>query len=153
MSSKGGVNAEIEQTAVRILEDWALMLVEPIDKEEQVFAADEPYLVTQVKFKGPFDGTYSFVCQRGFARALTGNLIGDEADFSESNHEDALRELANVLSGNLLTNTFGEDLVFGLTSPEYSERTELELGPLLNGAKFVYRGDDEPIAIMFKLNV
>lgn len=145
------VKEDIAQVLNRVLEDWAMMMVEPAEEEgpQELFQDDEPCYVATLAFKGVVSGSYSAVCQREFADNLTANLVGDEV--GEDEFKDALKELINVVSGNLLTAKWGEDTVFELSSPKVDELSKEEALKVLCHHPFFLKGDDAPIAFTFNV--
>lgn len=142
----------IEETTVRILEDWALMMVEEGEITREQFSHEDPFLVSTISFKGPFEGTYSILCQTNFAECLATNLLGCDDGASQDDLEDALRELANVLCGNLLTECFGEDAVFDLILPHVKSPDEAGVAAYFNERTVMLLADDAPIAVTFEID-
>jgi CheY-specific phosphatase CheX len=142
---------QIHAVIVRIMEDWALMLVEQAEANTSIFELEQPFYVSQVSFKGVVNGRYSIVCQSEFGKTLATNLLGMEEEISDSQIKDALKEMINVMSGNLLTDTYGADNVFNLTSPEVTTAGAEEVERLFERPHFCYLGDDQPVAVSFVL--
>lgn len=138
--------ADMRSTIVRILEDWGLFMVE-VPATPPVFRPEEPLLVSSIRFRGPIQGEFRFLCQRPFAEALSSNLLGSDSPVDERVLADALREMANVMSGNLLTSSFGEDAVFDLSSPEVQNATVAQGADLLGSRPFVVTADDEALGV------
>ncbi len=143
------VREEMNEVAVRILQDWAMMLVESAENTEDFFDSSRSYYVGRLEFKGIVSGTYAVVCQEEFAVALAVNLLGMEDELSDSQKQDAICEMTNVLSGNLLTSSYGEDEVFDLTSPTVTMMDHEKVSELLSGFCLSYRADDNPVCIAF----
>ena len=143
------VREEMEQVAVRILEEWALMLVEPATECLTIFDSDDDLLVAGLKFRGIVNGRYEVICQSAFARALSANLLGLDDDNRPEDMLDALKEMVNVVSGNLLTSSYGEDTSFALTSPEVRVVPKSELKAVLGSCTLCYRADDVPVLVSF----
>lgn len=141
-------------TTARILEDWAMMLVDPASPELKIFEVESPFLVASLSFRGAVNGTYQVVCQRGFSEALVANLLGEDVPEDNLQSEmDALREMVNVLSGNLLTTCYGSDTVFELMPPEVHQVAREKLTSLFEKPVFCYLADDNPVAVSFSLDV
>lgn len=144
----------IESVIGRILEDWGLMLVDRAEPTIEGFDPYEEFYVARSDFKGFIEGHYAIVCQEAFLRALAGNLLGLEEDDEEADKVDVLHEMINVLSGNLLTEMYGEDLTFDLTLHEVEKLPAHEVSNRFlkdQTRLFCFFGDDEPIAITFSL--
>ncbi len=147
------IKKDIDSTIMRILEDWALMMVEPSTKQGmQIFDPSKPFYVSYLKFRGPINGQYSVVCQEAFANVLASNLLGCDGVDDEAARQDALKEFANVLSGNLLTSSWGEEAVFDLTSPQLKEVNAEEAKKLMDRDPFCFNADETPVAVTFTLS-
>ncbi len=143
---------DIGTTIVRILEDWAMMLAEPaLENSTKVFNPEMPCYVAYLKFKGVVNGQYSVICQEGFARILAANLIGEDENNSDSERMDALREMANVIGGNLLTTKWGEDTAFDLSSPNVELMSLEKADEYFHNQAFCYLAEEQPVAVTFTL--
>lgn len=143
--------AQIETVATRILEDWGMMMVEPSENSKNIFASDDQYIVTSVTFKGAMNGSYSILCQQPFVECLVDNLLGGGDNVEEEDKEDALREMANVLCGNLLTECYGDDTVFELGHPQLRAVKDGEVDIFFSDRALCFLADDEPVSISFSL--
>lgn len=143
------VRQELHDVGIRILEDWAMMLVEPEEGALDVFDPEESFYIAQLRFKGIVSGRYCIICQAPFARSLSVNLLGESNQAGEPEMLDALKEMVNVVSGNMLTSSYGEETTFDLTAPEARSATIEEVRELFNQFILCFRGDDEPIAVTF----
>jgi CheY-specific phosphatase CheX len=107
------------------LEGLALMLLVPED--------EAPHLPTwgrraaAVDFEGRFRGTLAAAVSDETAEQLAGNMLGLEDGLSPSpeRQEDALKELANVICGNLLPAIAGTEPVFHIGAPRVLTEDEL----------------------------
>ena len=139
-------------TAATILEDWGMLLVDRAQEELQIFSVDEPFYLAELRFNGCVNGTYQVLTQKGFANVLVANLLGEEPhEIEEQTAQDVLRELINVLSGNLLTEQFGVEETFDLSSPAVRIIEKAEAEKFFQQTNFCFRGDDEPVGIACRL--
>ncbi|MEJ5358159.1 MAG: chemotaxis protein CheX [Desulfobacterales bacterium] len=101
---------------------------ETMEKLAFVFALDEPAAASpptdpehrvQVAFRGPRRGMLEVALSAGALPELAANMLGVEnpSELSADERTDALRELANVICGNLLPRLFGENAEFTLGTP------------------------------------
>lgn len=142
------MKSELVSTAAQILETWGMFLVDRSEDSLQIFETNSPFYLAELQFNGEFSGTYQVVAQRNFVDSLVSNLLGLEKEaVDEKTVNDALSELVNVLSGNLLTSQFGDDLVFALTTPEVKKVSFDEVSKIFQKNHFCYKADDEPIVI------
>lgn len=142
------VHQSVEATIVKILEEWALMMVER-EGETDVppFDASRPVLIAELSFEGILHGTYRVLAQEEFATILTSNLLGSGEESSEEERADALREMTNVISGNLLTATFGADTVFRLSAPQSRTVNEPPRVSPSQGITFRFVADGAPVEV------
>jgi len=79
-----------------------------------------------VSFTGTPSGTLHLWAADGFARAAAANMLGlDEAAGPVDSGADALRELLNIIAGNLLTELYGTEPLFNLGIPQALAAREL----------------------------
>jgi len=79
-----------------------------------------PAAVVSVRFRGPFDGKVIVTLPETVLGELTCNMLGlDDGDnVSVDTQHDALKELANVVCGNMLPEIAGPAAVFNVDGPE-----------------------------------
>ena len=124
------------RVAAETLESLALMFLVPEDEA----ANPLPCCARRVAviFTGPFDGALILSASDGVLPELAANMLGLEnccAPTSEQ-QEDALKELANVICGNLLPVLAGEEAVFDVHAAEL----------LVGGTVPATLGDRPPLA-------
>lgn len=145
------VKEDVQLTAARILEDWGMMLVDRAETVISQFDMELPFYISSIAFKGIVNGKYMVVCQEGFARTLASNLLGVDAEVTEADTNDALKEMINVLSGNLLTASYGEDTVFDLSAPMVERLDPAEVEKYVRPQTISFTADCEPVMISFSL--
>ncbi|MCB0324335.1 MAG: chemotaxis protein CheX [Bdellovibrionales bacterium] len=141
----------LTQVTARVLEDWAMMLVEPADSVPEIFGDNDRCFCSSIRYRGVFNGVYSIVCPPGFLEVLASNVLGSEDEIEDDDRLDALREMANVLCGNLLTEMYGEDPVFDVVMPRIRELPSSEIGEFFSERTICFLADDEPIAITYSM--
>jgi hypothetical protein len=146
------IKREIEGVFTRIIEDWGLMCVDEAIECNGLapcFDTNKVFFVASVRFKGPFKGAYTVACQDSFAKALVLNLLGTEGSSNVDEMEDGVREFANVLAGNIITQCYGEDTVFALEAPQVTRMSAAETEKLFGRIGFTCIADGEPVAVTF----
>ena len=141
----------IKKVSIAVLEDWAFMNVDPLEGSGDIFNKKSSYYIANVRFKGIINGSYSVICQEEFIDNLVDNILANDAQGSEAEKLDALRELANVLSGNLITESYGSDVTFDLRYPLVSLGDSRAAEELISERTFWVLADDQPVAITFSL--
>lgn len=119
-------------------EDVALEVAEvareTMEKLAFVFALDgaaaegqgaSPEHCVRVAFRGPRKGALEVALTESALPELAANMLGveDPGELSGGERVDALRELANVICGNLLPRLFGEEAEFTLGTPVEARST------------------------------
>jgi hypothetical protein len=98
-------------------ESLAFMLLMPDDEDSP---GESWAHVCRVDFTGPFGGTVFVAISPGMLEPLAANMLGIEPgeDTPEGvKLEDAIKELLNVVCGNLLPAIAGSEEVFHIASP------------------------------------
>lgn len=140
---------------IKVLEDWAMMLVEDSEPSTRIFSEAEPLYMSHVNMHGPFQSTISIVAQKDFMKLLTTNLLGLEpaTAISEEELKDAFREMGNVLAGNFITEAYGTEVTFDILNPTVSEISQVKLEELAHSpqAYFVI-ADETPVCVTFNVD-
>jgi len=79
-----------------------------------------PTTTVAVGFHGPFNGKLIVTLPEEVLAELTGNMLGldDDANIPVETQQDAVKELANVVCGNVLPEIAGATVVFTVAAPE-----------------------------------
>ena len=152
----------IRKVTAYVLSEWAMMLVEPGENPREIFDINAPFFRVSAYYKGVFDGDLTIICQSPFLELLARNVLGIDSDQEVGIDEqwDALRELANIISGNYLVEAYGTETVFDLPSFELQqigfENVESYITQKMSkysgrGAA-VYLADGEPVFVSFDID-
>ena len=108
---------QLYRVAAETMESLALMFLVP-EEDATVFGI-MPDRVARVDFAGPFDGSLTITFSDELMIELAGNMLGaiDVSEVSAEQQDDALKELLNVICGNLLPQVAGNEAVFKVCSP------------------------------------
>jgi CheY-specific phosphatase CheX len=100
-----------------VLQDFAFMFAEPPEDDAPPM---EPCIAVNMQFHGPISGAALLAVPVSLASELAANVLGVDPDEGESPEValDAVKELLNVTTGNLVTALAGEDPIFDLSIPE-----------------------------------
>ncbi|NLF25769.1 MAG: chemotaxis protein CheX [Deltaproteobacteria bacterium] len=152
----------IKKVTAYVLSEWAMMLVEPGSQPETMFSQNEPFFRVSAYYQGVFDGDLTIICQEPFLNMLARNVLGADSEEVVSPEEqwDALRELANIISGNYLVEAYGVETIFDLphfelqqTSFDGVSRYITQKMSKFNGeAAALYLADGEPLFASFDIN-
>jgi len=112
------LKATLSGVLENVLEQFAFMFCEPVEFD-QVPVPDEPLLQASMTYSGPSTGSLAIAVPQALAAEVAANALGidDEEESGAASH-DALRELLNVICGQMLTAIAGEEPVFDLSIPE-----------------------------------
>jgi hypothetical protein len=111
------VERVIQEVAAATLERLAFVFATPLDGPAPQ-APPEP-MAARVKFHGPFQGAMELEMPGPAVDEMAVNMLGMEEGFQPSPEErrDAIKELINVICGNVLPRIAGESAEFNLGAP------------------------------------
>ena len=97
-------------------------------------------MLAEIDFTGPFNGTLRLTIPDELSPMLAENMLGiEQEECGEEIQHDALKELLNVICGNLLPRIAGTEPVFNLSSPRIVTDEEAAESSGLEGAKSAVR--------------
>ena len=140
----------LTKASVLALENWGMMMIDPCEIADDLFPDNEHLYLTAMQFHGVMNGSIAILGTQGFAESLCRNLLGREPGeaIEATECEDALQELTNVLSGNFLTEAYGDDTVFDLVYPTLRKLTFENKDHILhNKLTLCFMADDNPVAV------
>jgi len=108
----------LTQVANDTLEKLAFLFAVP--DNERVDDGPDPMVVGRVAFNGYFDGSLLMRISSSVVAELAGNMLGldDGAEISDVQQLDALKEIINVICGNVLPAVAGDQVEFNIDAPE-----------------------------------
>lgn len=106
----------LSRSAVRTFEELAFVFTDAELDEIQLAALFEAG--ARVAFDGPMCGRLTIRLYGGILETLTQNMLPDLEEPGRAMRIDTLKEIANVICGNLLPVVGGEAAVFDLHPPE-----------------------------------
>ena len=109
----------VVDAAVHVFETAAFMSIFPATGGAEGCDLTAPDVAARMGFRGPSTGTLTLRVASTLLPMLAENMLGEsEGDDALEKGQDALRELLNMICGNVLTAWQGEELVFDLSPPE-----------------------------------
>ncbi len=111
------------KVGLRVFEDLGFMLPTAELDDEQANAAFEA--AVSVDFCGPMKGTMLLALSGCVLSDLAANMLGEDIPATLSQQHDALKEVANVICGNLLPHIGGPAAVFELGQPRIRDVQEI----------------------------
>lgn len=109
----------LRRSAVRTFEDLSFVFTDAELDDIQMTASFEAG--AWVAFDGPMCGRLSIRLYGEILETLTQNMLPDLEGPGRAMRVDTLKEIANVICGNLLPVIAGEEAVFNLHPPESDE--------------------------------
>jgi hypothetical protein len=109
------------QVAAQTLEGLAMMFLVP--PEEAPADSGQGETAVHVRYTGPFSGELRLKVSSAVLPVLATNMLGLEEGTppSPEQQNDALKELANVICGNLLPVAGGSSPVFHISAPAFAD--------------------------------
>jgi CheY-specific phosphatase CheX len=104
------------RAGLRVFEDLGFML--PTSELDSEQAAAGFHSAVSVNFSGPMRGALLVAINGDILPVLASNMLGENDAPSVLQQEDALKEVANVICGNLLPMIAGPAAVFDLGEPQ-----------------------------------
>ena len=112
--------------AERVFDTAAFLSSYPTQAGE--LSAVDPVGAT-ITFRGPHTGRLSLFVERQLLDTLVLNMLGEPDDEDPAERcLDALKEVLNMICGNLLTMCYGEAAVFNLSPPEILTAADVSTG-------------------------
>jgi len=117
---KNAATKALTKVVSDVLSDAAFLFVEPA--EEGGAAPGSMPESIWLSFEGPFRGVLRLTAPKAFGSMLAMNMLGADEDTEdiESKADDALKELVNIVGGNLVTELAGSEPVFEMSVPEFA---------------------------------
>jgi len=106
----------LHQSAVLTFEELTFMFTDAEPDAEQLDASFEAG--ASVRFRGPIEGALTVCLYGNVLSALSRNMLADLENPSREMQLDTLKEVVNVICGNLLPRIGGEEAVFDLNPPD-----------------------------------
>lgn len=136
----------IKDTAVNILESATFVFVD--EDEMNVADCKEFELISGViNFSGHKNGKVMLYVAKEIANSIAANMLGidDDSEIEDKKREDAVLELVNMITGNLLTNIFGDDVVFELNAPQLL--MDDDLSEISEDSSIIISSEAKPLAV------
>ncbi len=141
------------ETFCRVLEDLAFMFGEPVEKSELPRGAPG-YIQAKMTFSGEMAGALSLSVPADMCPVIAANVLGMEPEDAQANEKslDALKEVLNVVCGQILTGIAGDEPIFDLSVPETDSLSADGWKTLLGSADSVgFILEDLPVVLELKL--
>jgi chemotaxis protein CheY-P-specific phosphatase CheC len=143
----------VRRTFCEVMEKQVFMVPEDATAED-FLSAEETFLGGSMSFTGELNGSLVIAMPEGLAREIAANFLGVDADDESVDvaFPDALKEMLNIICGNMLTAMCGEHPVFNLTIPEVSSVPRDRVAALARlGEALVFGVEGHPVMLRLDL--
>lgn len=123
------MNEAVQRALYRVTEEVLeqLAFIFSFPEEDRPPIRGPEAIGARVSFDGPFAGALHLRVSRDIGPELAGNMLGVEAEeTTPEQRTDAVKELINVICGNLLPAIAGKRAVFNVDPPALLPETEIE---------------------------
>ena len=111
-------SATLARVTLEVLERYAFMLADPKTGGGGEADFPTPVWAAGLRYAGPLCGSLGMIAPPSLARSIAANLYGAETgEVTEEQAQDALKELLNIICGDYLHETSGDEPIFDLTAP------------------------------------
>ena len=149
--NKDALASTVCETAAEVMELFAFIFAERMAPEAAPAEMEEA-LAVRIACTGAVTGALTLAVPRSWAESLAANTLGlDDPGEAEAAAADALKELANVVCGNLVTAFVGPDAVVPLGLPRDAPAAEREWERLrAHPDTIALEADDEPVLVLWE---
>ncbi len=118
------IEALLYEVAEEVLGKLAFLFSFP-EQEERPAIDPQSAVIAGVSFSGKLNGTMVILIPASVLPEIAGNMLGTDEKTSAEEQFDAIREMVNVICGNLLPRMVGEEHIFEVSSPRILETSDL----------------------------
>ncbi len=140
----------LREITTSVLESAAFLI---IDEEKVDFSSinETSFKGAYIRFSGFKEGRVSLWMTVDTADAAARNMLGHDDDYEvdDKQRDDVLMEILNMITGNLLTGMFGENVIFNLCIPEIINSEDIP--ELLPETTVVLSTDETPLIISLEI--
>jgi flagellar motor switch protein FliN len=144
------IKAAIVNAVIDVFYTMLDMEVEAIQKVPDTFT-EEMRTVGSVTFAGEVDGMFNIQVNDDFAKLMTAAMLGMEVEEIENEEEvyDVLREVSNIIGGNLKSKFVDAGLSCVLSTPSITNGRDFKVSPtnIIQPAQFLFSHNDNVIIV------
>jgi CheY-specific phosphatase CheX len=145
----------IQKSIIEVFESVAFLFPMLVEDVEEYFGDMEIGLkkTIGISFEGEITGKMFLQTPDALSSVIAANMLGMEEDDpdAEEKGNDALKELLNIICGNVLPKIYGSTLVFKLSTPADIEDldSELQADNIKETIKVYFDIEDNPVLFWF----
>lgn len=144
------IKTAIVNSVIDVFDTMLDMAVEAIQQAPEA-TADEMRTVGSVTFAGEVDGVLNVQVNDDFGKEMTAAMLGVDVDKVESKEEvyDVIREVSNVIGGNLKSNFVDAGLSCVLSTPSITSGRDFNVSPthVIRPARFLFSHKERIIIV------
>jgi flagellar motor switch protein FliN len=144
------IKAAIVNSVIDVFYTMLDMEVEAIQEVPASFT-EEMRTVGSVTFAGEVDGMFNIQVNDDFGREMTAAMLGMEVDEVGSEEEvyDVIREVSNIIGGNLKSNFADAGLACVLSTPSITNGRDFKVSPthVIKPTRFLFSHNDSVIIV------
>lgn len=144
----------LSEVMIDVLEKLAFMFGDEVSKDE-LPQPEGDCVEASMNFTGHKSGRLGIIVPVEVAPVIAANVLGMDVEEDNVKDEDfdALKEVLNVICGNILTTLEGDEAVFDLTVPETQIISIQKWNELQKRSDMIaYIVDDNPTLMYFKFD-
>ncbi len=113
----------LSEIVCKVFEQTAFLFPEKVNFLEGMSFDDFELISVNLEFRGDKEGETVLIIPIDLCRELAANLLGEDPAEGEDREKcyDAAREILNIITGQMLTELFGQKALFSLDSPRATE--------------------------------
>lgn len=141
----------INEVIGNVFSSTAFMFPEPSDLPDGVNLEEQEMIEVDLNYDGHQDGSLALVVPLVLCKELYDNMSGEDFEEDEVPLEDqldAIKELLNIIAGQLLTKIHGDKAVFNLTDLMARKLEENEFFELIENQDYVCNMADDYLIIL-----
>ncbi len=146
------IQTAIVNSVIDVFHTMLDMEVEAIQHAPESFA-EEMRTVGSVTFAGEVDGVFNIQVNDDFGKEMTAAMLGRDVDEVESKEEvyDVIREVSNIIGGNLKSNFVDAGLSCVLSTPAITNGRDFKVSPtrVIEPARFLFSHKARVIIVEF----
>ena len=144
------IETAIVNSVIDVFHTMLDMEVEAIQQIPESFA-EEMRTVGSVTFAGEVDGVFNIQINDDFGKEMTAAMLGRQVDEVESEEEvyDVIREVSNIIGGNLKSNFVDAGLSCALSTPSITNGRDFKVSPtrMIKPARFLFARKESIIIV------
>lgn len=144
------IKTAIVNSVIDVFHTMLDMEVEAIQQVPESFT-EEMRTVGSVTFAGDVDGLFNIQVNDDFGKEMTAAMLGRKVDEVESKEEvyDVIREVSNIIGGNLKSNFLDAGLSCALSTPAITNGRDFKVSPthVIKTARFLFSHKEHIIIV------